>query len=150
MIRSCNAKVTDLRSTFSGCGSGSKGIISGCSNLAAPIASYEDVLRLQVPWSGISARRTRSGGCGLPVDDAHGMRVCKRLTHLVKVQECLKLGDSGKRVKMNANRRVAQIQAQQQRGRVGNLLVGEVRIFADLAIDCTRQVAQLHVSEADK
>ena len=40
--------------------------------------------------------------------------------------------------------------AQQQRGRVGNLLVGEVRIFADLAIDCTRQVAQLHVSEADK
>jgi hypothetical protein len=30
-----------------------------------------------------------------PVDDAHGVRVCERLTHLVKVEEGLQVGDWG-------------------------------------------------------
>ena len=64
----------------------------GRGNLAAPVASNEDVLGLQVPWDHVKSRRTWRGGWGLPVDDAHGVRVRKRLTYLVKVQECLKLG----------------------------------------------------------
>jgi hypothetical protein len=64
------------------------------TNLAASIAGYENVLGLEVPSNCINA-----GGMGSsarpPVDDAHGVRVCERLTHLVKVEEGLQVSDWG-------------------------------------------------------
>jgi hypothetical protein len=74
-----------------------------------------------------------------PVDDAHGVRVGHRLAHLVKVEESL--------------RRMVGSYKENGRiwrwgGGVDDLLIGEMRVFADLAIDCAGKVAQLHVPAA--
>ncbi len=85
-----------------------------------------------------------------PVDDAHGVRVCERLTHLVKVEERLQVGNWDDADDERCETKKTHARVQKVGGCCGNLLIREVRAFADLAVDSAAQVAELHVSDGQK